>query len=154
VALPPGINGKTLTFGADTYFDGVSAFGRAYITAPVNLLHVPSATQLFSSTIVRPFVNGTATFEALVPNDAPGLSVYGWTYHVRFEIAGARVQPPGFDFVLYDAGPSNVDGDSLVPVPSSAGTPVSVSVVRSLNGATGDLTTASLGALGFDGGTY
>lgn len=131
MALPDGINGKTLTFGRAGGFDGanIPASSRVVVTAPRNVTHLTSGERLISGDMVRKYVDGVATFDELVPNDAPGLSRYDWTYHVRFEIPGARETQEPFDFVLLDAGPDVVDGDKLTPVPSNIGTPVAVDVL-------------------------
>lgn len=128
MALPSGINGKTLTFGRAGGFDGadVPSGARVAVTASKNVRHLTSGSLLVSGQMVRKFVDGVATFDELVPNDAPGLDRYDWTYQARFEIPGAAEQPQAFSFVLLNDGPDAIDGDTLIPVPSSTGTPISV----------------------------
>lgn len=132
MALPSGVNGKTLTFGTTTGFDGIPVpdGSRVTITTSKNVKHITSGRQLVAGQIVRKFVSGIATFDELVPNDAPGLDRYDWTYSARFEIAGAAQSPESFSFVLFDDDPQTIDGDLLSPVPSSIGTPVSVNALR------------------------
>jgi len=132
VALPPGVNGKTVTFGTTTGFDGspVPDGSRVTISTSKNVKHLPSGRQLVAGQIVRKYVGGVATFDELVPVDTDGLDRYDWTYRVSFEIAGASQQPEPFSFVIFDDDPQTIDGDTLSPVPSSIGTPVSVNALR------------------------
>lgn len=125
--MPAGIDSKTVVFGGSG-FDFVTAGGRVTITAPKNVVHLPSGRRLFSGAMVAKYVNGVATFPALVPNDTEGLNRRDWTYRVRFEIQGAAEQPEPFDFLISVADPDVIDGDKLAAVPSSVGTPVSVDV--------------------------
>ena len=126
--LPAGINGKTLVFGGSG-FTGLPVQGRVIVSAPRNVVHLPTGRRFFSGDVAATYIGGVATFPGLVANDAPGLSRYNWTYRVRFQIDGAIERPEPFDFVLADAGPAVVDGDRLSPVPASAGTPVSTAAV-------------------------
>lgn len=128
MALPPGITPKTVTVGIASFFDGSIAEGRATITAPVNVVHGPSNRPIFSSDMSKPFVDGEASFD-LCPTDAAGLNRVDWTYKLKVEISGAKVQPDPIYFVLPEAGPDQIDLDALVPVPSTAGTPISVEVL-------------------------
>jgi hypothetical protein len=142
VALPPGITPKTVTIGVASFFDGTLAEGTATITAPVNVVHTPTNRPIFSSSISQRFVDGVASFN-LAPTDAPGLNRVDWTYSLRVVISGALVQPDPIWFTLPTAGPDTVDLDSLVTVPSSAGVPISATVVTSVNGQVGDVTVAA-----------
>lgn len=128
MALPTGITPKTVTIGVASFFDGTIAGGRVTITAPVNVVHTPTNRPIFSSSMTKPFVNGEATFD-LCPTDAAGLNRVDWTYTAQIEVSGASVQPEAIRFLLPEAGPDYVDLDSLVTVPSSAGTPISVDAV-------------------------
>lgn len=127
-ALPAGITPKTVTVGTAQFFDGTLARGSATITAPVNVVHLPTGTPLFSGAMTRPFVDGVATFD-LCPTDQPGLNRVDWTYTLWVSIRGARVQPKPMDFLLAADGPDVLDLDALVEVPSSAGTPVAVNAI-------------------------
>lgn len=128
MALPPGITPKTVTVGVASFFDGALAEGTATITAPVNVVHNPSNRPIFSSRMVKRFVDGEASFD-LAPTDAAGLNRVDWTYKLNVVIQGALVQPDPIYFTLPAAGPDVIDLDALVPVPSSAGMPVSVAVL-------------------------
>jgi len=159
VALPPGITPKTVTVGIASFFDGSLAEGTATITAPVNVVHTPSNRPIFSSQMSHRFVDGETSFN-LAPTDAPGLNRVDWTYKLNVVISGALVQPDPVYFTLPAAGPDIIDLDSLVTVPSSAGIPISATVVTSVNGQIGDVTVAggdgspTGGAGGALSGTY
>lgn len=128
MALPPGIVSKTVTVGVASFFDGTLAEGTATVTAPVNVVHTPTNRPIFSGQISKRFVNGQASFD-LCPTDAEGLNRKDWTYVLRVVVQGALVQPEPIWFTLPEGGPDEIDLDGLVTVPSSAGTPVSVSVL-------------------------
>lgn len=121
--IPAGVTAKTVVFGGSG-FDFAAARGRITVTAPKNVVHLPSGRQLFSGDIVRRLEDGIATFEGLVPNDQPGLNRYDWAYRVRFEISGAKEQPEGRDFLLSVNDPAVIDGDKLLPATSPTGEPV------------------------------
>jgi hypothetical protein len=141
MALPAGITPKTVTIGIASFFDGTLTSGTVSISAPVNVIHTPTNRPLFSSEMAQRFVDGAASF-TLCPTDAPGLNRVDWTYKLKVQVDGAIVQPEVVYFTLPAAGPDTVDLDSLVTVPSSAGTPISATVVTSVNGQTGDVTVA------------
>lgn len=155
--LPAGITPKTLTLGIPTRFNGQPASGSATLTGPVNLVHTPTGTPLFSGKVVKQFSGlSEVSFTNLVPTDAPGLNRVDWTYTLTVRVNGAVEQPDPVPFVLLSAGPDVIDADTLVEVPSSAGTPVSVSAVTSVAGLTGAVTADQLNtALGTSiGGVY
>lgn len=128
MALPPGIQAKTVTLGIASFADGSLAQGRATVSMPVNVIHGPSNRPIFSSDITAPFVDGVVSFN-LLPTDAPGLNRVDWSYRLRVEVQGATVQPEVLYFLLPTAGPDTVDLDGLVTVPSSAGVPIAVDVL-------------------------
>lgn len=150
MALPPGITPKTVTVGIASFFDGSLAEGTATITAPVNVVHTPTNRPIFSSQMSHRFVDGETSFN-LCPTDAPGLNRVDFSYKLSVVISGALVQPEPIYFLLPTAGPDEIDLDSLVTVPSSAGIPVSVTVVTSVNGQTGDVTVSGGGGTPADG---
>ena len=138
MALPTGIVPKTVTLGIGSFFDGNLVSGTVTITAPVNVVHTPTGRPLYSSVIQQRFVDGEATF-LLCPTDADGLNRKDWTYKLNVQIDGAIVQPEVVYFLLPSAGPDVLDLDTLVTVPSSAGTPISVDALTVPGGgATGD----------------
>lgn len=135
MALPNGITPKVVTVGIGSFFDGSLVEGTATITAQVNVIHVPSGSPIFSSAMSQRLVDGSATF-TLCPTDHPDLNRVDWTYKLTVKVTGALVQPDPIYFTLPVAGPDTVDLDSLVSVPSSAGTPVSVDVITVTGGVT------------------
>lgn len=136
MALPAGVTGVTVNFSAGAFAaDGGVGSGSVIVSAPTNVLHIPSGEPIWSGDRKLKYVNGVASF-TLCPTDQPGLSSYGWTYTVYRQINGARVQPEPFSFIVAASGPSVIDGDALTPVPSSAGTPVSVQVLTVPGGGT------------------
>ena len=126
MGLPSGLTAKTVTFGLGTFANGDVVDGTVTITAPVNILHVPTGSPIFSSAMTQRLVNGQASFD-LCPTDHPDLNRRDWTYTLVAKISGALKQPDPVSFLLPAAGADTVDLDTLVSVPSSAGTPVSVS---------------------------
>jgi hypothetical protein len=145
LALPAGLTPKTLTIGIPTKFNGSPASGSATLTAPKNLVHTPTGTPLFSGKLVKQFSGLTEiSFTDLVPTDAAGLNRVDWTYTLEVRINGAVEQPEPVPFLLPSAGPDTVDAELLVSLPSSAGTPVSVSAVLSIAGLSGTLTAAQV----------
>lgn len=130
MALPEGITPKTVTVGIPTKFNGTPATGSATLTAPKNLVHIPTGTPLFSGSVTKQFSGLTeVTFTDLVPTDADGLNRVDWTYTLTVRVNGAIEQPDPTVFILPAAGPDTVDAELLVEVPSSAGTPISALVL-------------------------
>lgn len=125
--IPSGVATKAVIFGASG-FDFGPAHGFVTVTAPKNVIHLPTGRRFISGDMRRTITDGVATFAELCPNDQPGLNRYDWTYRVKFEIRGAVEQPEPFDFLISTADPDVIDGDRMTPVPSSIGTPVSVDI--------------------------
>lgn len=139
MSYPAGL--QTVTVNCGPYLaSGMPLAGKRVVLTPEwQLIHVPTGTVLLSTSIVGT-LDAAGTASIVVPaSDAAGLNRPNVRYLATFDL-GRGVPAPDPFYVLLPAANPVVDLDQLVPVPDSAGNPVSVPAVTSLAGLSGPVT--------------
>lgn len=137
MALPVGVQTVTVNIGPYLDHSGNPQTGRVSFTAPTDVVHLASGTQLVPVPVEVDLGPSGSGSVVLAATDDPGLAPTDFTYTVSFSIKGTKKQTTS---ISLPAAAPVVDLELLTDVPASSGLVVASPAVLSVNGQTGAVT--------------